>query len=174
MDFKALHDTETPLRQVLPRLVERHPKRYGRLTLRGLSQEMHEHLTDADLIDALDTAFQDLPNPVVPPQRCYQQLIWGGTERLRLTHAAGRVAAAVVTVTPAGIPVLMPGEALGAPDGPVLRYLGALEAFDRAFPGFHNEAHGVVIDADTGDYLIECVREEIARPSETPDAVAPT
>ncbi|MFG3281294.1 Orn/Lys/Arg decarboxylase N-terminal domain-containing protein [Streptomyces sp. NPDC048111] len=160
MDFKALHDAETPLRQVLPELVERHPRRYGSTTLRGLCQEMHEHLTHADLIDALDTAFRDLPTPVVPPQRCYQQLIRGGTERVRLAEAAGRVAAAMVTVTPPGIPVLMPGEALGAPDGPVLRYLGALEAFDRAFPGFHSEAHGVVIDPDTGDYLIECVRRE--------------
>ncbi|WP_329466817.1 Orn/Lys/Arg decarboxylase N-terminal domain-containing protein [Streptomyces sp. NBC_01431] len=160
MDFKALHDADTPLGRVLPELVERHPARYGHSTLRGLCQEMHEHLTRADLIDALDTAFRDLPEPVAPPQRCYQQLIRGGTERLRLAEAAGRVAAAMVTVTPPGIPVLMPGEALGACDGPVLRYLAALEAFDRAFPGFHSEAHGVVIDPDTGDYLIECVRQD--------------
>ncbi|MGW7027195.1 Orn/Lys/Arg family decarboxylase [Streptomyces xanthophaeus] len=160
MDFKALHDADAPLRQVLPHLVERHPQRYGGTTLRGLCQEMHEHLTRAELIDALDTAFQDLPEPVVPPQSCYQQLIRGGTERLPLARAAGRVAAAMVTVTPPGIPVLMPGEALGAPSGPVLRYLGALEAFDRAFPGFHSEAHGVTIDPHTGDYLIECVRQD--------------
>lgn len=160
MDFKALHDADTPLRQVLPHLVERHPRRYGSATLRGLCQEMHEHLTGAELIDALDTAFRQLPEPVVPPRHCYRQLIRGGTERLPLAHAAGRVAAAMVTVTPPGIPVLMPGEALGAPDGPVLRYLGALEAFDRAFPGFHSEAHGVTIDPDNGDYLIECVRED--------------
>ncbi|KJY29771.1 hypothetical protein VR46_36845 [Streptomyces sp. NRRL S-444] len=119
---------------------------------------MHEHLTRADLITALDTAFQQLPEPVAPPQRCYQQLIRGGTERLRLADAAGRVAAAMVTVTPPGIPVLMPGESVGAPDGPLLRYLGALEAFDRAFPGFHSEAHGVTIDPENGDYRIECVR----------------
>ncbi|MGW2546522.1 Orn/Lys/Arg family decarboxylase [Kitasatospora sp. NPDC001574] len=161
MDFKALHDADTPLRRVLPHLVERHPQRYGRTTLRELCQEMHEHLTRAELIDALDTAFRELPVPVVPPQHCYRQLIRGGTERLRLAEAAGRVAAAMVTVTPPGIPVLMPGEALGTPDGPVLRYLGALEAFDRSFPGFHSEAHGVSVDPGTGDYLIECVREDV-------------
>lgn len=121
---------------------------------------MHEHLTRAGLINALDTAFRQLPEPVHPPQHCYQRLIRGGTERIRLAEASGRVAAAMVTVTPPGIPVLIPGEALGAPDGPVLRYLGALEAFDRAFPGFHSEAHGVTIDPDTGDYLIECVRQD--------------
>ncbi|AYG84876.1 Biodegradative arginine decarboxylase [Streptomyces hundungensis] len=164
MDFKALHDAETPLHQVLPQLTELHPKRYAGTTLRALCQDMHEHLTRADLIDALDSAFQDLPEPVVAPRHCYQQLIRGGTERLPLSEAAGRVAAAMVTVTPPGIPVLMPGEALGASDGPVLRYLGALEAFDRAFPGFHSEAHGVVIDPESGDYLIECVRQDASLP----------
>lgn len=64
----------------------------------------------------------------------------------------------MITVTPPGIPVLMPGESVGAPDGPLLRYLTALESFDRRFPGFRSETHGVTLDPDTGDYLIECLR----------------
>ncbi|MFD5712838.1 Orn/Lys/Arg decarboxylase N-terminal domain-containing protein [Streptomyces pharetrae] len=158
MDFKSLYDSDAPLERVLPGLVEQYPLRYGDGTLRGLCQDMHEHLTRGELIEALDAAFQELPRPVEPPQHCYRQLIRGGTERLRLAEAEGRVAAAMVTVTPPGIPVLMPGESVGAPDGPLLRYLGALEAFDRAFPGFHSEAHGVTVDPASGDYLIECVR----------------
>ncbi|AWT47177.1 MULTISPECIES: Orn/Lys/Arg decarboxylase N-terminal domain-containing protein [Streptomyces] len=157
MDFKALYDDDTPLDQVLPGLVHAHPHRYTGLTLKQLCQDMHEHLTEADLIDALDTAFRELPEPVTPPQHCYQRLIRGGTERVTLAEAAGRVAAAMVTVTPPGIPVLMPGEAIGTADGPLLRYLTALEAFDRAFPGFHSETHGVTLAPTTGDYLIECV-----------------
>ncbi|MFG3223807.1 Orn/Lys/Arg decarboxylase N-terminal domain-containing protein [Kitasatospora sp. NPDC048194] len=159
MDFKALHDGDAPLDRVLPGLVEQYPHRYGGLTLGRLCRQMHEHLTGAELIDALDTAFRELPTPVAPPQHCYQQLIRGGTERLPLARAAGRVAAAMVTVTPPGIPVLMPGESVGEPGGPLLRYLGALEEFDRRFPGFRSETHGVTIDPATGDYLIECVRE---------------
>ncbi|MFE3200401.1 hypothetical protein [Embleya sp. NPDC059237] len=49
--------------------------------------------------------------------------------------------------------------AIGAADGPLLRYLGALEAFDRHFPGFHSETHGVV-DPENGDYRIECVHPD--------------
>lgn len=64
----------------------------------------------------------------------------------------------MITVTPPGIPVLMPGESVGAPEGPLLRYLTALESFDRRFPGFRSETHGVTLDPDTGDYLIECMR----------------
>jgi arginine decarboxylase len=33
-----------------------------------------------------------------------------------------------------------------------------LESFDRHFPGFRSETHGVTLDPDTGDYLIECLR----------------
>ncbi|QLE75124.1 arginine decarboxylase [Streptomyces rectiverticillatus] len=158
MDFKTLYDEDAPLERVLPELVEAHPQRYTGGTLRGLCREMHDHLRETDLVELLDTAFQELPEPVTPPQHCYQRLIRGGTERVRLAEAAGRVAAAMVTVTPPGIPVLMPGENTGTQDGPLLRYLKALESFDRCFPGFHSEAHGVTLDPDSGDYLIECVR----------------
>ncbi|MDQ0792176.1 Orn/Lys/Arg decarboxylase N-terminal domain-containing protein [Streptomyces sp. B1I3] len=160
MDFKVLYDSDAPLHRVLPELTGQFHRRYAGTTLRALCQDMHEHLTRAELITALDAAFQQLPRPVAPPQHCYQQLIRQGTQRLRLADAAGHVAAAMVTVTPPGIPVLMPGEAIGTPDGPLLRYLQALEAFDRSFPGFHSEAHGVTIDPETGDYLIECIRSD--------------
>ncbi|WP_030559863.1 Orn/Lys/Arg family decarboxylase [Streptomyces aureocirculatus] len=157
MDFKALYDEDAPLDRVLPPLITEHGSRYAGRTLRELCQEMHNHLRSARLVALLDNAFQQLPEPVVPPQQCYQRLIRGGTERVRLAEAAGRVAAAMVTVTPPGIPVLMPGESVGPHDGALLRYLSALEAFDRRFPGFRSETHGVTLDPGTGDYLIECL-----------------
>ncbi|MFB7949689.1 Orn/Lys/Arg decarboxylase N-terminal domain-containing protein [Kitasatospora phosalacinea] len=160
MDFKALHDEDAPLARVLPALVEGHPRRYRGSSLRGLCAEMHRHLTDGAFVQALDEAFRHPPRPVHPPRHCYQRLVRGGTERVRLADAAHRTAAAMVTVTPPGIPVLMPGESLGDPDGPLLRYLTALESFDRAFPGFGSEAHGVVTDPDTGDHLVECLRPD--------------
>ncbi|MET8615482.1 Orn/Lys/Arg decarboxylase N-terminal domain-containing protein [Streptomyces misionensis] len=160
MDFKALHDSDAPLERVLPGLCDEHPDRYAGLTLKQLCRQMHGHLTRAELIDALDAAFRHLPEPVLPPQHCYQQLIRGGTERIPVAKAADRVAAAMVTVTPPGIPVLMPGESTGTTDGPLLRYLRALEEFDRRFPGFRSETHGVTLDPRTGDYLIECLRQD--------------
>lgn len=157
MDFKALYDSDAPLDRVLSSLTARHPARYRNTTLPELCGQMHQHLTHGAFITALDDAFHHLPTPVHPPRHCYQQLIRGGTERVRLADAAGRIAAAMVTVTPPGIPVLMPGESLGAPDGPLLRYLTALQDFDRTFPGFGSEAHGITTDPDTGDYLVECL-----------------
>ncbi|CAL9281287.1 Orn/Lys/Arg decarboxylase N-terminal domain-containing protein [Streptomyces sp. SudanB25_2051] len=160
MDFKALHDGDAPLERVLPELCAEHPDRYAGLTLKQLCRQMHEHLARAELIDALDEAFRRLPEPVLPPQHCYRRLVRGGTERVPVSKAVDRVAAAMVTVTPPGIPVLMPGESTGAADGPLLRYLRALEEFDRRFPGFRSETHGVTIDRYTGDYLIECLSQD--------------
>ncbi|WP_455772686.1 Orn/Lys/Arg family decarboxylase [Streptomyces hygroscopicus] len=158
MDFKALYDADAPLDRVLPAAVAAHPRRYAGLTLRELCRQMYGRLRSARLVELLDTAFQQLPEPVRPPQHCYQRLVRGGTERIRIADAANRVAAAMVTVTPPGIPVLMPGESTGDTDGPLLRYLTALESFDRHFPGFRSETHGVTIDEETGDYQIECLR----------------
>ncbi|MFF7241841.1 Orn/Lys/Arg decarboxylase N-terminal domain-containing protein [Streptomyces collinus] len=168
MDFKALYDSDAPLERVLPQAVAAHPGRYAGLTLPELCRQMHDQLRSARLVELLDTAFRQLPQPVFPPQHCYQRLVRGGTERVRIARAADRIAAAMVTVTPPGIPVLMPGESVGAPDGPLLRYLTALESFDRRFPGFRSETHGVTIDSDTGDYQIECLR-----PDETEHPTAP-
>nr|WP_234320173.1 hypothetical protein [Streptomyces sp. SBT349] len=163
-DFKALFDSDAPLERVLPGLLARHPRRYDGLTLSGLCRSMHDHLREADLVGLLDAAFHELPEPVAPPQWCYQRLIRGGTERVGLAAAVGRVAAAMVTVTPPGIPVLMRGEAIGGAGSPLLRYLGALEAFDRRFPGFRSETHGITVDPDTEDYLLECVRGDTPTP----------
>jgi lysine decarboxylase/arginine decarboxylase len=55
----------------------------------------------------------------------------------------------------------MPGERFGRADEPQLGYLLALQAFDRRFPGFGHETHGVEV-AD-GEYRLLCIGE--ARPA---------
>jgi arginine decarboxylase len=55
----------------------------------------------------------------------------------------------------------MPGESAGAADGPLLEYLAALETFDKRFPGFEHDIHGVERDTD-GNYAIECLTREPA------------
>jgi arginine decarboxylase len=51
----------------------------------------------------------------------------------------------------------MPGECAGGGDDPFIGYLRALKEFDRRFPGFEHDLHGVARQA--GDYLIDCVSE---------------
>jgi arginine/lysine/ornithine decarboxylase len=60
-----------------------------------------------------------------------------------LAALAGGVAVTSVVPYPPGIPLLMPGERFGPANGPVLRYLAALQVLDARFPGFVHETHGV-------------------------------
>ena len=105
----------------------------------------------------LDEAFTHPPRPELTPAQTYQRLLRGGTEPVRLAELAKRTVATQVVTTPPGIPVLMPGENTGDHDDPTLRYLRALEDFDRHFPGFPSETHGVARDGN-GDYWITCLR----------------
>ncbi|PWK87431.1 ornithine decarboxylase /response regulator receiver protein [Lentzea atacamensis] len=157
LDFKHLFDTDATVAEVLPDLVRTHPDRYAGLTLPQLCAQMHDQLSKSELTALLDEAFTHPTPAVLTPAQTYQRLIRGGTEPVRLADIAGRTVATQVVTTPPGIPVLMPGESTGEADGAVLRYLRALETFDREFPGFPSETHGVHRDT-AGDYWIACLR----------------
>ena len=95
----------------------------------------------------------------MPPSSAYQLLVRDQVEWVRVDDMGGRVAAVMVVPYPPGIPLLMPGEQAGPGDGPVLRYLQALQDFDRTFPGFAHDIHGVQAQAD-GTYRIMCVKRQ--------------
>ncbi|WP_424528858.1 hypothetical protein ACOZ38_04025 [Sphaerisporangium viridialbum] len=126
--------------------------RAGRQRRRG--RPAGDKLRDSGVGDLLDQVFTTLPEPVLAPADCYQAMIRSRTERVPLVDLPGRIAATTVVVTPPGIPMLMPGEATGPADGPLMTYLRALEDFDRAFPDLATDIHGAHRDP-TGRYWIE-------------------
>ncbi|NUT53420.1 MAG: arginine decarboxylase [Saccharothrix sp.] len=158
-DFKQLDDDGAPLAEVLPDLVKAHPERYGGMTLPRLCGEMHRSLAESEVVRLLNEAFTGAtpPTAVMTPAEAYQRFVRGRTELVGLDDLAGRVVATQVTTTPPGIPVLVPGERVGSPDGPLPRYLRVLEAYDQRFPGFASETHGV--HHEGGKYWITCVTE---------------
>jgi arginine decarboxylase len=93
------------------------------------------------------------------PHEAYQQLIRDQIEHVPLDELADRVLATSVVPYPPGIPMLMPGESTGPDDGPYLGYLRALWAWDKRFPGFGHDTHGV--ENRDGVYYVQCLR---ARP----------
>jgi arginine decarboxylase len=159
LGFKRAYDANMPLREALPGLVASYPVRYGALGLRDLCDEMHERMRSTKLTALLDEAFDQLPAPVHTPGEAYRRLVRGRSERIPLAQMGSRTTAVMVVPYPPGIPILMPGENAGATDGSLLSYLAALEDYDRHFPGFEHDIHGVE-RADTGEYLIECLTDE--------------
>ena len=155
-EFKRLYDTEAPLEEALPELVAKHPKRYGPLTLKDLSDEMHTAMLELNLTTLLHEACDVDPDPVYTPSDTYQKLLRNGTEKLKFSEAVGRVTGVMLVPYPPGIPVRMPGERLGGPDSPTIRLILALQEFGKRFPGFEREVHGIETDAN-GDYWMRAI-----------------
>jgi arginine decarboxylase len=161
-EFKRLYDNEGTLYEALPDLVAEHPHRYKDMTLKELSDEMHAAMGELNLTNLLHQACDVDPEPVLTPAQTYQKLIRNGTEKVRISQMARRLAGVMLVPYPPGIPVHMPGERLGDIDSPVIRLLLAFEKFGKQFPGFEREVHGVELDAE-GDYWMRSVIESRPR-----------
>jgi arginine/lysine/ornithine decarboxylase len=161
MRFKELYDVNAPLATALPALVADHPERYGRLGLRELAAEMHAALREHDILGSLDSAFSQLPEPVLTPRETFSRLVHGEVEQVPAAKLEGRVLAVQVVPYPPGIPLLMPGERFGEATRAVGDFLLGLEAFDARFPGFGHDIHGVEVRTDKDGrpyYALYCLR----------------
>ena len=96
---------------------------------------------------------------VLTPSQTYQKLLRNGTEKVKFTEMAGRIAGVMLVPYPPGIPVCMPGERLGDLESPVIKLILALEEFGKRFPGFEREVHGIEVDPQ-GDYWMRAVIEQ--------------
>jgi arginine decarboxylase len=157
-EFKRLYDTEAPLTEALPDLVSKYPARYRNVTLKELSDEMHAAMIELNLVALVGEACEVDPEGVLTPAQTYQKLLRNGTEKVKFSEMAGRVAGVMLVPYPPGIPLSMPGERLGVIDSPVMRLVLAFEEFGKRFPGFEREVHGIEVDGQ-GDYWMRAVIE---------------
>jgi len=97
-------------------------------------------------------AFSVLPEMAMTPADCYQKLVANEVERISVEDASGRTAATGLVPYPPGIPMVMPGEKLGTKDEPFLADLLAIQDWDRKFPGFAHDTHG--IEPEDGTYKL--------------------
>jgi arginine decarboxylase len=157
LDFKRDYDNNTSLAEVLPDLVSGSPGVYGALGLRDLADQMFAQLKESRQTHWLAEAFSTLPTLVMSPNAAFQYLVRDEIEHVPLDKLADRVLATSVVPYPPGIPMLMPGEATGPDNGPYLGYLRALAAWDKRFPGFGHDTHGV--ENRDGVYYVQCLKK---------------
>jgi arginine/lysine/ornithine decarboxylase len=160
LDFKRDYDNNTPLSEVLPHLTTNYPAVYGSLGLHDLADQMFAQLRESRQTHWLAEAFSTLPVPAMTPNAAFQYLVRDEIEHVPLDKLADRVLATSVVPYPPGIPMLMPGESTGANDGPYLGYLRALSLWDKRFPGFGHDTHGV--ENREGVYYVQCLRKAAA------------
>lgn len=155
LNFKKDYDRNAPLNEVLPNLVKDHPK-YEKWGLKDLSDKMFAHMKENKQTKVQSDAFSTLPHPDMMPQRAYQLLVHNKVEQIPLSQLAHRTLATGIVPYPPGIPLMMPGENAGPADGPHIGYLKALQDFDKKFPGFGHDTHGVEnIDGEYHVYVIK-------------------
>ncbi|MBV8158465.1 MAG: lysine decarboxylase, partial [Dyella sp.] len=161
MSFKRLYERKAPLEEALPDLVQAYPERYRDMTLSQLCDEMHQVMSELDLQAMANEAGEILSEQVLTPAEAYQHLIHGNTEEVRIADLAGRVAALMIVPYPPGIPVLMPGERVDPKGGTIVKFLKAVEAYGKRFPGFGREVQNVHADSH-GDMWVRVIVEKDA------------
>ena len=157
-EFKRRYDENAPLEEIFPDLTSAYPTRYGGMTLKSLSDEMHAFKKDHRMCELLQEAFALQPEPAITYAEAYKDVVHNDVEHIPVEKAGNRIVATGIVPYPPGIPLIAPGERTGKLNGPHIQYLKALQDFDRRFPGFEHDTHGV--ENVNGVYMMYCVKEK--------------
>lgn len=152
--FRAHYQANTPLADVMPYLVQV-SRGYERMGVRDLCAAQHDALRAGDVLAIQNAMFAALPEQAMTPQQAHAELAGGRIELVPLDALQGRVLARMVVPYPPGIPLIVPGERVTSPL--IIAYLRFAANWDRQFPGFEADIHGVRKD-EAGTYLLDCVR----------------
>lgn len=158
LQFKRDLDANVRLEDALPAVHQSARHRYAGMGLRDLAEQMHQTMSDNRQLASLHDAFAELPVPALTPADAYARLVHGETTEIQIDDLAAHTLAVGIVPYPPGIPLIMPGEKSGTGSQPWVRYLKNLQDFDRAFPGFEHDIHGIAhID---GVYVTHIISEE--------------
>jgi arginine decarboxylase len=159
INFKDLYDTNAPLRRVLPAFVDAHPAAYAKMGLKDLCEQVHQVYREDNLPKAQKDMYTTLPEMPMRPADAYESLVRGRVESVEIDKLAGRTLAVMLVPYPPGIPLIMPGERITAATKSIHDYLLYARDFDRRFPGFETDIHGLRFEpaADGRRYLVDCV-----------------
>lgn len=160
--FKRAFDGNQPLERALPSIMGRHGDLYQGLGLRDLCQQLHACYRTDNIPARMNAMFSGLPEPAMKPSEAYDRLVHEQYEKVEIDRLAGRIAAVMLVPYPPGIPLIMPGERYGTGRAPILAYLNFARDFDRRFPGFEIDIHGLRFETGKNGekrYLVDCLTE---------------
>ncbi|WP_336817647.1 Orn/Lys/Arg decarboxylase N-terminal domain-containing protein [Cedecea sp. MMO-103] len=159
LKFKDAYDNNIPVKHLLYAHEDECPEAFKNKGLKDLANEMFLFFKETDLIKVQEKAFTILPKPVLTPAEAYIRLVHNDIETVSVDDLYNRTLATGVVPYPPGIPMIMPGENAGDKDSPYIKYLQILQLWDRRFPGFGHDIHGV--ENKNGVYYVQCLKESI-------------
>ena len=92
--------------------------------------------------------------PAMRPADAFARMAHREIERVAIDDLEGRVTSVLLTPYPPGIPLLIPASASNAT---ICNYLRFARDFNKQFPGFETDIHGLV-KGDDGRYYVDCVK----------------
>ena len=155
--FKDDYDKNAPLWRILPEFCREH-RRYERMGLKDLSQQLHEMYAKNDIARLTTEMYLSDLQPAMKPSEAYARIAHRDTERVPIDVLEGRITTALLTPYPPGIPLLIPGERFNRK---IVSYLKFARDFNEKFPGFDTDVHGLVVETDASgqrEYFVDCVR----------------
>ncbi|MBX5039082.1 arginine/lysine/ornithine decarboxylase [Rhizobium lentis] len=162
LNFKDLYDANAPLTRALPALAAAHQEAYAGMGLKDLCEQIHAIYRKDDVPKAQREMYTVLPDMALRPADAYDRLVKGGIESVEIDSLMNRILAVMIVPYPPGIPLIMPGERITQSTKSIQDYLLYARDFDRKFPGFETDIHGLRFAPGDGGrrYLVDCIAEE--------------
>jgi len=154
--FKDDYDKNQPLWRVLPEFIAKNP-RYEKIGLRDLCDQIHGIYKANDVAKLTTEMYLSDMIPAMKPSDAFAKMAHGEIERVAIDDLEGRVTAVLLTPYPPGIPLLIPGERFNKT---IMDYLKFARDFNKKFPGFETDIHGLVAENRDGArfYYVDCVK----------------
>jgi arginine decarboxylase len=155
--FKDDYDKNMPLWRILPEFIAKNP-RYEKIGLRDLCDQIHGIYKANDVARLTTEMYLSDMVPAMKPSDAFAKMAHGEIERVRIDELEGRVTAVLLTPYPPGIPLLIPGEVFNKT---IVDYLRFARDFNKKFPGFETDIHGLVAGEVDGQrvYYVDCVKQ---------------
>ncbi len=154
--FKDDYDKNQPLWRVLPEFIAKNP-RYEKIGLRDLCDQIHGIYKANDVAKLTTEMYLSDMVPAMKPSDAFAKMAHGEIERVAIDDLEGRITAVLLTPYPPGIPLLIPGEVFNKT---IMNYLRFARDFNKKFPGFETDIHGLVSENRDGArfYYVDCVK----------------
>ena len=154
--FKDDYDKNQPLWRILPEFIAKNP-RYEKIGLRDSCDQIHGIYKANDVARLTTEMYLSDMVPAMKPSDAFAKMAHGEIDRLRIDELEGRATAVLLTPYPPGIPLLIPGERFNKT---IVDYLRFARDFNKQFPGFETDIHGLVSGEVDGKrvYYVDCVR----------------
>ena len=162
LNFKDLYDANAPLKRVSAgagRGASRRLRR--RWASRTCASRCTRSTARTTCRRRRRTCTRRCPRWRCGPPMPMSKLVRGQVESVEIDELMGRTLAVMVVPYPPGIPLIMPGERITEATKSIQDYLLYAREFDRKFPGFETDIHGLRFEPrrDGRRYLVDCVMQ---------------